>query len=363
MINRKKIGLILCLILLSALALPSPVSASSLHREVADELIIGNTFILSEGETYTGDLFVLGGTVHLEVNSILKGNIFLLGATLDVDGTVSGDILALGGNVDINERGIVEGDINSAGTSLDIDPNARVEGDVNTETSGSFWVQVPEGIRVPRLNVAFNPFLEMLWFAFRTLLWALLAMLIVMFLVKPAERVGHAVVSEPLISGGLGLLTTIVAPIVLVMLSLTIILIPVTFSVFIALVIAWGFGIVALGLELGERISKALNQEWHPALAAGAGTLVLIFVVNGLDALIPCVGWIPKFILGVFGLGGVLITFLGTRNYPIMQGTPTTPQITGNEDKTLLVEDKSLSESESQTSADTVGDSGENSSE
>jgi hypothetical protein len=363
MINQKKISLILCLLLLSALALASPVSAAGSHKEAADELIIGNTFILSEGETYTGDLFVVGGTVSLEVNSSLNGNIFLLGATLVVDGTVNGDIISLGGNVGINRGGVVEGDINSAGTSLDIDPSARVEGDVNTETSGSFYWDLPQGIRIPSLNVRFNPFLEMLWFAFRTLLWALLAMLIVMFLVKPADRVARAVVSEPLVSGGVGLLTTIVAPIVLVVLSLTIILIPVTFTVFIALVIAWGFGLVAIGLELGRRISKIFNQEWHPALAAGAGTFVLIFVVNGLDALVSCVGWIPKFIVGVFGLGGVLITFLGTRDYPVAQGTPSTPQIQGNEGQTHLVEDTSQSENEPQSTPEIEAESGENTSE
>lgn len=363
MINYKKISLILCLLFI-VLALPSPALAAGSQKEAADELIIGNTFILSEGETYTGNLFVVGGTVRLEVNSILNGDIFVLGATMDVGGTVNGNILALGGNVDINESGVVEGDINSAGTSLDIDPSARVEGDVNTETSGSLFWDLPEGIRVvPRLNLRFNPFLEILWFAFRTLLWALLAMLVVMFLVKPADRVARAVVSEPLISGGVGLLTTIVAPILLVVLSLTIILIPVTFSVFIALVIAWGFGVVALGLELGRRVSKAFNQEWHPALAAGAGTFILIFVVNGVDALIPCVGWIPKLILGVFGLGGVLITFLGTRDYPVTRVMPATLQIQGSEGQTQLVEGSTLSEDGPQTPAENGADSRENTSE
>jgi hypothetical protein len=142
-------------------------------------------------------------------------------------------------------------------------------------------------------------------------------MLTVMFLAKPANRVAHAAVSEPWLSGGVGLLTAIIAPIVLVLLSLTIILIPLTFTTFIVLAIAWGFGLISLGLELGRRLSKVFDQAWHPALAAGVGTFALILVINGLDALIPCLGWIPKFIIGVLGLGSVLITFFGTRDYPI----------------------------------------------
>lgn len=340
----QKTSVILCLILVMAFVLTSPVSAATSSRDQADKLVIGNTYTLSEGETYNGNLLVVGGTANLEKDSLLNGDIYLLGATLDVNGTVSGDIIAFGGNVSIHEGGIIKGDINSAGAFLDVDPMASVEGDINTETSGSFWVQLPQDVRIPRFNVSINPFFEILWFAFRTLLWAILAMLIVMFLVKPADRIAHAIVSEPLISGGVGLLTIVVAPVILIVLSLTLILIPLTFTVGVALVIAWGFGVIALGLELGRRISKGFKQEWHPALAAGLGTFALIFVVNGLDALIPCIGWIPKLILGVLGLGGVLITFFGTRNYPIEQDIPSDSLTPTNTSQTNLVQEDSSSE-------------------
>jgi hypothetical protein len=76
--------------------------------------------------------------------------------------------MTLGGSVEVNEPGTVKGDINSAGAYLDIDPQATIEGDINTEVSGSFWSQLPTGVRVPRMCVTVNPFLEMLWFVFRT---------------------------------------------------------------------------------------------------------------------------------------------------------------------------------------------------
>jgi hypothetical protein len=315
--NQKITSLILYLLLLALMIFPSSASAAGASRDNQDEVIAGNTFTLSEGETYDGDLFVLGGTVNLETNSLLNGNILLFGGNLVVNGTIDGDIISLGGNIEINQQGTVEGDINSAGAYLEIDPEARIEGDINTEKSGSFWTQLPAGVRIPRTDVTVNPFLEMLWFVFRTILWALLAILTVMFLGRPANRVARAAISQPWLSGGVGLLTAIIAPIVLVILSLTIILIPLTFTALIVLVIAWGFGIISLGLELGRRLAKVFDQTWHPALAAGVGTFALVLVINGLDALIPCLGWIPKLIIGVLGLGSVLITFFGTRDYPI----------------------------------------------
>jgi hypothetical protein len=318
----KIITLLLGIILLMSTVLPSSAFAADKFKVVSDEIKIGDTFTLNEGEIYEGNLVILGGTVSLERNSRLNGNIFLLGANLVVNGMIDGDILILGGVAEVNEQGKVTGDINSAGAYLDIDPAAKIEGDINTESSGSFWVQLPAGVRFPRMDVTINPFLEMLWFAFRTLLWALLAILTVMFLPKQANRVAQAVVYEPWLSGGLGLLTAMVAPVVLIILSLTIILIPLTFTVFIALVIAWAFGVISLGLELGRRLAKVFDQTWHSALSAGIGTFILILVTNGLGALIPCLGWIPKLIIGVLSLGSVLITFFGTRDYPLNQEIP-----------------------------------------
>lgn len=342
--NRRIIAISLSLLLFILIALPSSVSAADSHKVVSDEIKIGDNFILREDQTYDGNLFILGGTVTLERNSTLNGNIILLGANLTVNGTIKGDIVTLGGVVDITDQGTVNGNINSAGAFLDIDPAANIKGEINTETSGSFWNQLPAGVRLGSMDLTLNPLVDMLWFAFRTLFWALLAILTVMFLPVPTKRVGDAVVSEAWLSGGLGLLTAVIAPIVLVMLSITIILLPVTLTAFIALIIAWAFGIISMGLELGNRLAKVVNQTWNPALSAGIGTFVLILVVNGFDALVPCLGWIPKLIFGVLGLGSVLITFFGTRDYPIKQDNSSTEHTSTSDNQIPEIEESTLND-------------------
>jgi Polymer-forming cytoskeletal len=344
--NRKIIFVLIGFVLVLLAAIPTPALASDAYKGVSDEIKVGDTFTLDEGETYEGNLFMLGGTVTLERNSYLNGTIFLLGSNLTVDGTINGSIVALGGVVELNDQGTVTGDINSAGAYLDIDPAATIQGDVNTGASGSFWTPLPTGVRATNMGVTVNPFLELLWFIFRTLLWALLAMLTVMFLPRHANRVAQAAVVEPWLSGGVGLLTAIIAPIVLVLLSLTIILIPLTFTAFVVLVVAWAFGVISLGLELGRRLAKVFDQTWHSALAAGIGTFALVLVTNGLDALIPCLGWIPKLIVGVLGLGSVLITFFGTRVYPIAQEIPPTLDTSSDDADLSQVEESSLSDQE-----------------
>jgi hypothetical protein len=50
-------------------------------------------------------------------------------------------------------------------------------------------------------------------------------------------------------------------------------------------------------------------------VSAGAGTFLLGIGV-GIVNLIPCVGWLAPFIVGLIGLGAAVITIFGTRPVP-----------------------------------------------
>ena len=56
-------------------------------------------------------------------------------------------------------------------------------------------------------------------------------------------------------------------------------------------------------------------MEWAPAISAGVGTFILFFVFGGFSELIPCIGWIPQTLVGIWGLGAVLMTRFGTQDY------------------------------------------------
>jgi hypothetical protein len=64
------------------------------------------------------------------------------------------------------------------------------------------------------------------------------------------------------------------------------------------------------------------KQEWHPAIAAGLGTLLLMCVLSGLEVILPCIGWIPKTLVGFLGLGAVLLTQFGMKPYNSTMSLP-----------------------------------------
>ena len=92
--------------------------------------------------------------------------------------------------------------------------------------------------------------------------WALaaLAMLLTAFLHPQLDRVAQALVAQPFMVGSIGLLTVFVAPIAVVILAITLILIPVALAAVILLVLGWLFGVVAVGDGGRGSINAGLTQ-------------------------------------------------------------------------------------------------------
>ncbi len=341
---KNTIRTILFTILLVAMLWPTTAFAKD---PFDDRVVFGGAFTLESGETQQGSLVVFGGAVTTEPDSVVNGDLVLIGGTVDVGGTVNGNVVGIGGAVRLDGSAAVNGDVFTLGATLRREQGASISGQVINgidtplvipspdEAQGNVEIPtLPQVPQVPQVTVDTNPFLKVIWFFFRTFLYTALALLLVMFLPEPVERVRRAAISQPVITAGAGLLTAILAPIALVAITLTLILIPVTFVAVVVLFAAWLLGWVALGMEVGRRIAKALNLNWAPAISAGVGTLILLFVLGGFRELIPCIGWVPQVLVGIWGLGAVLMTRFGTQEYlddhqQPEEDQPSPPEVTG----------------------------------
>ncbi|HSQ27752.1 MAG TPA: polymer-forming cytoskeletal protein [Anaerolineales bacterium] len=287
-----------------------------------DRLVLGDNFTLESGETLNGSLVVLGGNVQVMDGSTVDGDIVVLGGSLVIHGVATGDVFLLAGVADIGPTAVIGGDVTSVSGNLRRDPGAQIDGDVNESITAPIPIPLPgiPGTSAVSPQVIVQDSLSIwdgLFFLFRSFMWATLAILVVLFFPKNTKRISDTVVSSPLIAGGLGMLTAIVAPIILVVVMITIIGIP--FSLFGALVlaIAWAYGIVVIGVETGSRLGRLVNQDWALPVSAGIGTFLLTLVVNGVGEVIPCIGWLAPFLVGSIGLGATLLTVFGTRDYPV----------------------------------------------
>lgn len=318
---KKLIGWIFLIPLLAALVLPTPALASGLFD---DRIVFGSNFTLETGETLDGNLVVFGGNATLKMDSLVTGDVVLMGGNLDAAGHIEGSVVGLGGLISLGETAQVDGDVTALGAQLDRATGARIGGSIITNFDAPLSFTVPGDVRVPRFDVGLSPIVNVAGFFLKILMWTAAAVLLVLFLPDKTMRVGKTAVSQPLVSGGLGLLTVVVLPVVVLALAITILLIPVSLIVVVAAALAWMYGLIALGLEVGKRLAGLFKQEWAPAAAAGAGTFILILVLNGLSVTMPCVGWVFPALAGMVGLGAVLITRFGTQDYPAY-ATPVAP--------------------------------------
>jgi len=279
-------------------------------------LVVGESYRLRSGEMLNNDLTILGGNAELDQNSTVNGDLAVIGGNVIVDGTIDGDVSVLGGYVRLEDNAVIRGDVSTVGGSVQRADGAVVEGRSNRD--------LPFGIttmRTPPLQINFDPITGPLMAFFQALALAALALLVQLFAAPQMERTGRTAVTQPVVSGGVGLLTIIVAPALLLIMAITIILIPLSLLGLLILGIAALFGWLALGLVVGRQLAIWLKQPWSDPVNAGVGTLVLSLLSSMLN-LIPCIGWLANALIWFVALGTVILTRFGTQIYPAPYSAP-----------------------------------------
>jgi len=326
--------LFVCLLALLLVASATPVFAGGGGGRIR----IGESFTLESGKEVHGDLVILGGSVVLETRSRLDGNVVVVGGSARVAGEVDGDLVVFGGDVVLRSTAVVDGDLVTIGGNVQRDPGAVVRG--NEVGSLEFEGFPRFGTFPTRLSFnrgtdlwsrsIFNVFRDI----FVALALAALGLLIVLFWPKQTEAVGQAVLIAPLPSAGIGLLTGVVAVVLMVLLAITICLSPVAFLLGVAMLVAGVFGWAAVGLLVGQRLLETFKVKGvTPLMAVAAGTLLI-----SLLRAVPCLGAIMAFVVGCAGLGAVVLTRFGRQTYPLPAPVPPAPPVLAEPEEIALEE-------------------------
>ncbi|MBI5963306.1 MAG: hypothetical protein HY863_07515 [Chloroflexi bacterium] len=337
-----KIKLTTFILLLALLLVPT--SNAYAQSPNGDVFLLGQNYTLESGKTLDGGLAVIGGNVTIEEDAIVNGDVVLVGGNLSLDGKINGEVVLVGGNLTVTSKikgnivviggqvlltktAVVTGDITTMGGQVEKEPGAEVGGNIVNNAPPIDIPNVPSVPAIPNVpnvpnvpntpsvDVNINPFWEAAGVLGRAIVIALIGMLLTLFLQPQLERVSDAITQQPLMAGSFGLLTLAVTPIAIIIMAVTILLIPVALIVVLLLPLAWLFGMVALGQEVGERFTKAINQIWAPVLTTGFGTFLLVLIV-GFVGMIPCFGWLLSFLVTLLAMGGVVMTLFGSRSAP-----------------------------------------------
>ncbi|HQN05794.1 MAG TPA: polymer-forming cytoskeletal protein [Anaerolineaceae bacterium] len=303
-----------------------PVHAQS---QVCGSVVLGDSCVVPDGQTFNGDMVVFGGMVTLEQGATVDGDLALTGGSLEVYGTLNGDLVSTGGFVHLHDGAVINGDITRIGGNLVQDAGAEVNGNIITTTNSG--INVPkDGLDFSRLREAFKPIRNFFRSIFQALAFAIIAIIVALVAPKGTDRLSKTIRGNFALCLGMGALGFLVVFLGSILFTITIIGIPLAILVLITFSIMLVFGWIGLGLELGRRMEKLFKTTWSSSIATSLGTLTLSLAM-ALIGWIPCLGWLVVTLVAMTGFGSAVLTRFGTRlPDSIHPDQPTPPAGPGN---------------------------------
>jgi hypothetical protein len=250
-----------------------------------------------EGEQTLSDeadaVIVVDGTVTLPEGASADADVYVIGGELTIAGALSGDVTQLAGTVDIPTTGAVDGTYQVLGGERRVAEGARVQ---------------PSVIAEPFTQQR-SPLEALLLFVVQTGLLAVLAFVLGRRYAPLLENVAHSISAHPLLSGTVGLLASVTLIALFVFMAFTIILIPVSVLGLLGGILVYLYAYVGLGHLLGQRVPVET-----PGLATAIGT-VAVAVAFRVLGFVPIVGGLVSILALVVGVGAVVITYFGLREF------------------------------------------------
>jgi cytoskeletal protein CcmA (bactofilin family) len=278
-----------------------------------------------------GDLAVMGGRV--EVNGMVDGDVAVLGGNLDIAGLIEGDAAVFGGN--IKNRGTIEGELHVIGGTVYLDSASVVAGDIsmvggtverheNAEVLGkveSVEIKALEKI-LPRISRAFRlptmlpgaqAFPRVVFLGMLIVLY-FFNMLVALIFPNAVDRVKTKIEQNIWASVGLGLALQILFVPLIVLFAVSIVGIPLIILLPLAVFLATLFGVSALSVTTGERVSKGFNWKVESPLGKlSLGWLAIMLIPIVLILIGPpvfVIGLVIVYIALCIGVGGVIYALI-----------------------------------------------------
>lgn len=266
---------------------------------------------ISQGERLQAGVLMLDGRLTIEPDAIVEGSIVMLNGEIQLEGDLLGDLSMLDGQLQLGAQAKIDGDLLVAAGDLERDPGAQVAGAVHQGELGASAVFGQSRQTNPTV----------LSLALRTLIQALLAVVVVRLLPKPVAVVSQALSEHALASMATGVFAALIGLILMVQMIFTVVLVPMSLIFVLFSLVAVGLTSIFYGHALGKYIRS--RQAWiSMPWAVGVGTAAYT-LLTALIGLVPYLGAALQLLLKATGLGALILTRLGLRRYQ----APTDPSL------------------------------------
>jgi hypothetical protein len=267
----------------------------------------------------SGDVVRFGSNILIRKGQVVSGDVVAMGGDVTVNGHVEKDVVAMGGDVYLGPEGQVDGQVVTIGGKLHEQPGSHVGG---PRVTAERWPRRWRGSPFPPVV---GSGIKAMWSVAKMMLALLIAWGITQLAPQRTRTAVDAFKREPVKSLGFGLLaaalfipSVVALALVVVILCITIIGIPLALAVILGYVLAiillcmWGSVIGAT--VLGERLSRQMGR---PAATLtlmavwGIVALTVVKVVGHLFGGIPMGGFAGGVLVFLSNVTGGVLTCIG----------------------------------------------------
>ncbi|WP_458187730.1 polymer-forming cytoskeletal protein [Haladaptatus sp. NG-WS-4] len=242
-------------------------------------------------------LVVGGGTVTVPSNATAAGQLYVIGGDVRIDGRVEGDVHLLAGNLTVTDGAVVTGELQTVTGNRSVASGASVGSQSSLVTT----------------QQTRSPFATAGFLAVRTL--ALVVVGAVLSRRRPTlvHNVADSITEHSVVSGVVGSIAGVTLLVLFVYMAFTLILIPISvLGLFVEfLMVVYSYAVY--GFLLGQQLPI---ERVDVASGVGAGLFGLGLELVGR---VPYVGVGVQFLFVVVGLGAILITYFGLREFEPVQ--------------------------------------------
>jgi hypothetical protein len=240
---------------------------------------------------FQGDLTVPRGTV-------VQGDAVVIGGNLNVEpgALVQGDAVSLLGSVTVEPGAMVLGDTVALAGTIDVDPGGQILGEHVQIGLGKIFKGKGRGLSWFSGAGLFGFFPTLAFFA----LVYLVGLLALLASPERLRGISAMLLTNPGRSFALGFLAWLMVLPVAVLLTITLVGIPLLPLLPLAIFLSFALGLSAIALRIGELLPAGPGQKFVPTAALGMGMAVVT-----LASFVPLVGF-PLIVLVQFAAGSAI---------------------------------------------------------
>ena len=262
-------------------------------------LLFGGT-LFAQGNT--GSIVRIIGDIEVPEGDVVTGDVVSIIGKVVINGEVTGNVVSIIGGIEVGNNGLIQGNVVSILGRMELAEDSRIDGNQVSLIGGGLG----QGIRfqldrweLPRVSWRHHSPLHNPLGKTTSLAWGIVvATLIALAFPTVVTRMGENLQKNPARVLLLGLLSWTAGILLVIAFAITLIGIPVSLILVLALVVANWFGRAAVALLLGQAVLKN-NDNLAGVTALGA---LLLGAVN----FVPLVGGLVSFLVSLVALGMVV---------------------------------------------------------